>query len=131
MGQLIVVAAAIIDEAGRVLAAQRTEPSRSAGMWEFPGGKVEPGETDHDALVRECTEELAVTVRLGERLGTDIPIAGGAALLRVWMAAITAGTPLPLEHSELRWLAADELDSVPWLPADAPLITELRTRLST
>ncbi|MFI5956454.1 (deoxy)nucleoside triphosphate pyrophosphohydrolase [Cryptosporangium sp. NPDC051539] len=125
---LTVVGAAIVNDRGQVLAAQRAEPDRLAGGWEFPGGKVEPGETDEAALVRECREELGVEVTLGGRLGPDIPLALGRGVLRVWMAR-ALGEPSALEHAELRWLDASELDDVPWLPADAPLIAELRTRL--
>ncbi len=124
------VAAAIIGVDGRVLAARRAYPSRSAGMWEFPGGKVEPGETDHQALIRECHEELSVIVEPGKRLGTDIVLGGGSAVLRVWLATISAGTPQLVDHTELRWLAHDELCTVNWLPADAPLVTQLRSHLS-
>ena len=100
-------------------------PPETAGRWEFPGGKVEPDENDLDALVRECEEELGVTVAIGERLGEDVPLAHGWAVLRVWLATLVAGEPQPLEHRSLRWLSADELDSVSWLPADAPLVAEL------
>jgi 8-oxo-dGTP diphosphatase len=95
-------------------------------MWEFPGGKVEPGESDVDALVRECGEELGVEIALGERLGPDVPLPGGGAVLRVWFARVVRGTPRALEHRSLRWLTPGELDGVPWLPADVPLVAELR-----
>lgn len=127
---LVIVGAAIIDDAGRVLAAQRSEPPRTAGMWEFPGGKVENGETELEALARECREELDVAVEIGERLGPDIPLSGGHAMLRVWLAKIVDGVPRPMVHRELRWLSLAELDAVAWLPADAPLLDELRTRLN-
>ncbi len=121
----IVVGAAIVDR-GRVLAAQRAAPARLAGAWEFPGGKVEPGETDEAALVRECREELAVEVALSGRLGTDIALPVGGTVLRVWTARIVAGTPVAVEHRALRWLGVDELFDVAWLPADRPLVRELR-----
>ena len=122
--QLIIVGAAIVSD-GRVLGCERAEPPESAGRWEFPGGKVEPGETDIDALIRECREELDVEIEVGERVGTDVPLARGGALLRVWLARLVTGEPQPLEHASLRWLSVDELDSVPWLPADAPIVAEL------
>jgi 8-oxo-dGTP diphosphatase len=121
---LIIVGAAIVAD-GRVLGCERAEPSDVAGRWEFPGGKVEAGETDLDALVRECEEELGVKIAVGERIGVDVPMAHGWALLRVWLATIVSGEPQPLEHASLRWLAADELDSVPWLPADTPIVAAL------
>lgn len=118
----MIVGAAIVRD-GRVLAARRTAPSSMAGGWEFPGGKVEPGETEHEALVRECREELGVGITVGPRLGDDVGTGSGG-LLRVWWAGIDpAASPEPLQdHDELRWLAPDELASVPWLPADWPLV---------
>jgi 8-oxo-dGTP diphosphatase len=125
---LVIVGAAIVVD-GRVLGCERAEPPESAGKWEFPGGKVEPGETDIDALVRECREELGVDVAIGERVGGDVPLAHGRAILRVWLARLVTGVPQALEHASLRWLSAEELDSVSWLPADAPIVAELRRRL--
>ena len=111
---------------GRVLACERSRPPETAGWWEFPGGKVEPGETDEAALTRECVEELGVRVEVGARVGADVPLPNGRAVLRVFAVRLRDGaTPLPLEHAGLRWLAADELDSVPWLPADRPIVAEL------
>jgi 8-oxo-dGTP diphosphatase len=126
---LTIVGAAILDDAGRVLAAERTEPANVAGRWEFPGGKVEAGESDEAAVIRECEEELGVTVELGDRLGSDIPLKDGRAVLRIWLARLVSGRPTALEHAEVRWLRHDQLDDVPWLPADAPLVEELRTLL--
>lgn len=116
----VVVGAVLRDARGRVLAARRERP---AG-WELPGGKVEPGETEPAALVRELREELDVTVEIGDRVGPDVPI-GPDLLLRAWTAVLTAGEPTALEHAELRWLAEDELDSVAWLPADRPVVSVL------
>jgi 8-oxo-dGTP diphosphatase len=126
---LVIVGAAIVAD-GRVLGCERAEPPETAGRWEFPGGKVEPGENELDALVRECEEELGVKVAIGERVGTDVPLAHGWALLRVWLATLVSGDPQPLEHRSLRWLGIDELDTVPWLPADAPIVAELKLALS-
>lgn len=122
-GTGVIVGAAIV-RAGRVLAAQRSTPAAAAGRWEFPGGKVEPGETEHDALVRECEEELGVRVEVLSRIGTDVPMVNGS-VLRLYLAHLVEGEPRALEHAELRWLPADELDTVPWLPADAPLAAAL------
>lgn len=121
---LIIAGATILDQ-GRVLAAQRAEPPELAGGWEFPGGKVEPGETPEDGVLRECREELSVEIELGYRLGRDIRVGNGTAVLRVWTARIRSGTPIALEHKELRWLAGEELFDVPWLPADLPLVLAL------
>jgi 8-oxo-dGTP diphosphatase len=124
------VGAAII-AAGRVLACARANPPEVAGKWEFPGGKVEPGESEQAAVVRECAEELAVRVEVGDRVGRDVRMGHGRSVLKVYAARIVGGDePQPLEHSELRWLAADELESVTWLPADAPIVAALRPLLS-
>ncbi len=120
----VIVGAAIVDD-GRVLACERSEPAEVAGRWEFPGGKVEPGETEQEALIRECEEELGVVVAIGERVGGDVMLGHGRAVLRVYAATLTEGTPKAIEHAELRWLTVSELDSVPWLPADAPIVAAL------
>ena len=125
----VVGAALLRDDPPRVLASRRTDPPRLAGLWEFPGGKVEAGETDEQALVRELREELGVEVAVGERLGGDLPI-GGTAVLRVYTARITRGEPALVDHDEHRWLTATELDDVPWIPADLPLVAELRRLLT-
>ena len=133
----LVVAAAIVDRLAapsRVLAARRVEPRALAGGWEFPGGKVEPGEDPIAALHRELAEELRVRVRLGAELR---PVAGAAwplhsgRQLRLWFAEVTTGTPsLTDSHDELRWLTAGQLDDVPWLPADLAIVEQLRPRLA-
>ena len=121
-----VIVAAVIIADGRVLACERSAPVEVAGRWEFPGGKVEPGETDEQALARECAEELGVRVTVGARVGPDVPLAHGRAVLRVFAVTLLDGDePRALEHSAMRWLAAGELDSVPWLPADKPIVAEL------
>jgi 8-oxo-dGTP diphosphatase len=126
----VVVGAAIVAD-GRVLACARANPPEVAGKWEFPGGKVEPGETEVAALVRECVEELAVRVEVGERVGPDVSMAHGRAVLKVYRARLVgADRPQALEHAGLCWLAADELDSVTWLPADVPIVAALRPLLA-
>jgi 8-oxo-dGTP diphosphatase len=121
----------VIVQDGRVLACERSAPPEVAGRWEFPGGKVEPGETDAQALARECAEELGVRVAVGARVGPDVPLAHGRAVLRVFTVTLLNGDePRALEHTAMRWLAADELDSVPWLPADRPIVAELPVLLA-
>ncbi|WP_219462915.1 (deoxy)nucleoside triphosphate pyrophosphohydrolase [Nonomuraea rhizosphaerae] len=114
---VVVVAAVIVSADGRVLAAQRAEPPALAGGWEFPGGKVDPGEGEIEALVRECREELGVTVSVGARVGGDWPLASGY-VLRVWLATVPAGEPEAKEHLALRWLGPGEYYDVAWLGAD-------------
>jgi 8-oxo-dGTP diphosphatase len=104
-----------------VLAALR---AGAPGGWEFPGGKVEPGETDQEAAVRELREELGVEAEIGTPLGQE-PM-GERYLLRVYTGRITAGEPVLHEHADLRWLAAAELDDVDWLDADRPFLQPVR-----
>jgi 8-oxo-dGTP diphosphatase len=126
-----VIVAAVIVMDGRVLACERSAPAEVAGRWEFPGGKVEAGETDAQALARECAEELGVRVAVGARVGPDVSLAHGRAVLRVFAVTLLNGDrPRALEHAAMRWLAADELDSVPWLPADQPIVAELPVLLA-
>ena len=128
-GPRIVVGAAIRRD-GRVLAARRSAPEPVAGGWEFPGGKVEAGESDAAAVARECREELGVEVTVGALLGAQ-PIAPGL-LLRVYAAVLDGGEPRPLQdHDAVRWLGAGDLDSVDWLPADRPLLAAVRAHLGS
>jgi 8-oxo-dGTP diphosphatase len=123
---LLVVAAAVVRE-GRVLAARRSRPPRLAGGWEFPGGKVEADETEPDALVRELAEELDVRVEVRDRVAeaTDAGIR-----LVLYRAELCDGEPAPrADHDALRWLAADELDDVEWLPIDRELLPPVRALL--
>ncbi|MEU0936548.1 MULTISPECIES: (deoxy)nucleoside triphosphate pyrophosphohydrolase [unclassified Embleya] len=118
-GTRIVVGAAILHR-GRVLAACRSAPAELAGGWEFPGGKVEPGESESAALVRECHEELGATVRPVRRLPGAWPLARGY-VLHVWLADLVAGEPRALQdHSALRWLGPDEVSGLAWLAPDRP-----------
>ncbi len=119
-------------EPARLLVARRTAPPQFAGMWEFPGGKVESGETPEQALQRELLEELGVTVRLGAELpassASGWPLNERAAM-RVWFAELADGEPHPLQdHDELRWIdVADREDvlGLPWIPADFPIVEAL------
>ncbi|WP_461142819.1 (deoxy)nucleoside triphosphate pyrophosphohydrolase [Salinifilum aidingensis] len=124
-GRPVVVGAAIV-RSGLLLAQQRRRPARHAGRWELPGGRVEPGESEHDAVVRECSEELDVTVRPVARVGTDVPLPNGM-LLRMHAAELVedGADPRPVEHRALRWLPAPELSSVDWLEADRLVLPAL------
>ncbi|MBM9468295.1 (deoxy)nucleoside triphosphate pyrophosphohydrolase [Nakamurella sp. YIM 132084] len=126
---VVVVAGAVLDGGGRVLAARRCYPAGAAGRWELPGGKVEPGETEPRALARELQEELGATVVVGDRLGPEVPLPDGV-VLRCWLAAVEHGDPQPHEHAELRWLDATSLESVAWLDSDRALLPALRDLLS-
>lgn len=121
----LVVGAAIV-RAGRVLAARRT--TEPVGRWELPGGKVEPGETPEDALVRELREELGVEARVEEWLPGRTRISD-THTLAVAAVRIT-GDPAPIEHDALRWLAAGELDDVTWADPDIPFLPSISALLS-
>ena len=118
-----VVGAAILRE-GRVLAARRTAPAQAAGRWEFPGGKVEPGESPGDALVREITEELGCLIEVTGWLAAEVMI-GTTHCLTVATARVLTGDPQPTEHDAVRWLGAEQLEEVDWLDADRPFLGEL------
>lgn len=120
-GRLLVVGAAIV-AGGQLLVAQRAAPPELAGYWEFPGGKVERGETPEEAVRRECREELGVDITTGDVLAPDVPILNGSAWLRVFVARISGGTLTPREHSALAWLDDSAVATLAWLPSNAPLV---------
>ncbi|MFC9862355.1 MULTISPECIES: (deoxy)nucleoside triphosphate pyrophosphohydrolase [unclassified Streptomyces] len=125
---VVVVAGAVCDQ-GRLLAARRSAPPELAGRWELPGGKVEPGETGEQALVRELREELGVETEALERIPGAWPLKAGY-VLHVWTVRLLSGVPRPLEdHDELRWLAPDEVDQVDWLDQDRPAVAEVVRRI--
>lgn len=122
--------AAIVQD-GRVLAAQRVNPPEVAGQWEFPGGKVEPGETTEAALVREIHEELACDIRFVSWLSPDSPITKGRTL-RVAHCELVAGTPRPTDpdvHHAARWVSPVEVDEVDWLDSDLVFLPEIHLLL--
>ncbi|MGW1676556.1 NUDIX domain-containing protein [Saccharopolyspora sp. NPDC002376] len=126
----VVVGAAIVHK-GCLLAQQRSYPAPDAGRWELPGGRVEPGEDEQTAVIRECQEELAVEVRPTGRVGTDVPLNNGM-LLRIHAAELADPTAIPeaVEHHEVRWVAPDELTGLDWLDADRVLVHSLRDLLA-
>jgi 8-oxo-dGTP diphosphatase len=109
---------------GRVLAARRTFPPEAAGRWEFPGGKVEPGETPEAALVREIAEELGCTVAVVAWLPGTVAI-GDRHTLTVALVRIVEGEPIPGEHDAVCWLGPEDLDDVDWLEPDRPFLEHL------
>jgi 8-oxo-dGTP diphosphatase len=119
----LVVGAALVRH-GRVLAARRAYPARARGRWELPGGKVEPGEEPAHALAREVEEELGCRIRITGRLSGEQPVSDRM-VLRVLLAELTDGEPVPHEHDALRWLGPEELEDVDWLEPDRPFLGEL------
>lgn len=125
LSDVIVVAGALIADA-KVLVAQRDRPPELAGMWELPGGKVTLGETDEQALARELHEELGIAVTVGEKLGVDVALPVGT--LRAYVVS-SDQVPQAHDHRALRWVEADELEGLPWVPADRAWLPDLRTAL--
>ena len=124
--QVVVAGALIADRA--LLVAQRQRPPDLAGLWELPGGKVAPGETEVTALARELREELGVDVVVGERIGMDVAL-GDALVLGAYLVNQTGGTLTALDHRALRWVDSTELLDLPWVPADRAWLPELRRLL--
>jgi 8-oxo-dGTP diphosphatase len=127
--RVTVVVAAAIERDGRYLAARRTRPADVAGRWEFPGGKIEPGETDEEALAREIREELGVEIAVGQRIPGEWTLHGDL-VLHLYVATLTDGEPAPLEqHDEIRWVRPADFDDVDWLPSDLDAVRRLREAL--
>lgn len=123
MPNQIVVAGALITGPA-LLVAQRERPPELAGLWELPGGKVAPGESDAAGLARELLEELGVEVTVGERLGDDVALSDDMTL-RAYRVSQTGGALHPNDHRALRWVTVDELDALPWVPADRAWLGDL------
>ncbi len=129
-GSMIEVAAAVIVRGGRVLVARRARPASLAGMWEFPGGKLERGETGQEALAREIVEELDLRVEVGGVLGSSLRVPPGEAAADLRLTAYAARPadqdqePRLVDgtHDELRWVTAGELPSLELAPLDVPLV---------
>jgi len=129
---LLVVAVALVDIDGRVLVAQRPEGKALAGLWEFPGGKVEPGERPEQALIRELDEELGIAVE--EACLAPLTFASHAypdmhLLMPLYICRRWTGFVRAREGQALRWLLAKDLRDIPMPPADAPLIPALEDLL--
>ncbi len=129
---VLVVACALVDADGRVLVARRPEGRSMAGLWEFPGGKLEPGETPEACLVRELREELGIDTE--ESCLAPFTFASHAyesfhLLMPLYVCRIWRGLPRPREGQELRWLRPQDLERLAMPPADRPLVAMLRDLL--
>lgn len=125
---MIVVAAALFDDEGRVLVQQRPNGKPMAGLWEFPGGKVEPGELPEAALVRELEEELGVSINpadLAPLTFASAALGDRHLLLMLYECRQWDGTPVAYHASGLEWVAVRHLRSLAMPPADGPLVAHL------
>jgi 8-oxo-dGTP diphosphatase len=129
--EVVVVVAAVIERDGLILAARRTQPPALARRWEFPGGKREPGESDHEALVRECVEEIGVRITVGERIGPEYATPNGKMTVRTYLAALVSGEPEAIEnHDALLWVrpGSAEARALHWLDGDLAILEALEER---
>lgn len=123
MKKRINVVGAVLTQGTKILAAQRGEGMSLSGMWEFPGGKIEEGETPQEALRRELEEELLCSAEIGEKLETtEYEYDFGIVILTTFFGTIVDNEPTLTEHSEVRWVEAAELGDLPWAPADIPAV---------
>ena len=130
MAKRIEVVGAVFIRDGKVLAAKRGPDKALPGMWEFPGGKIEPGESAAEALRRELAEELKVDVEIRNYLTTtEYEYDFGIVSLATYYVELTSSDPVLTEHVEIRWLRKSELFDVDWAPADIPAV-ELLTQLT-
>jgi len=123
------VTAAIIEEGGKVLLARRRPGGRMGGKWEFPGGKIEPGETPEQSLARELAEELAIEARVGEFLVSTFFEGDGVSLeLLVYRVERAFGEPVLHEHDEVRWVSPQELPGFDLAESDRRVVEILYAR---
>lgn len=121
------VVAALIWDGDRFLACQRPAHKARGLLWEFVGGKTEPGETKEDALIRECMEELAITVKpLDVFMEVLHEYPDLTVRLTLFNAVISHGTPQMLEHNDLRWITTGEIDEYAFCPADTEILERLK-----
>ena len=121
-----VVCGVIENSDGRFLACLRPADKHLGGMWEFPGGKVDPGESPETALIRELKEELGVDVEIGRALTPVIwSYESRSIRLLPFHCDIIRGEPRPIEHTELRWCTPEDFDSLHWADADVPILREI------
>ena len=127
-----VVGAVVTNSKGEVLCALRSPVMSLPNLWEFPGGKIEPGERPEESLRREILEELNCTIQVGNHIETtryeyDKVIVE----LSTFQSTVVSGEPQALEHAELRWVPVKQLDSLDWAPADIPAVKKIMKAFST
>lgn len=111
----------------KILCAQRGPSGRLPGLWEFPGGKIESGESRRAALEREIQEELDCRVHVGAEIATTThEYEFGSVTLTTFYCNLVSGMPNPIEHTSMRWLSPAELTELEWAPADIPAVQQIR-----
>jgi 8-oxo-dGTP diphosphatase len=127
MKNIIKVTAAILEKDGRIIIAQRKRSDHLSGKWEFPGGKIEPGETPEACLARELKEEFEIDVAVGNHLGSTVYHYHHISIeLMVYQASWVGGTITMNDHNAYRWVSVDQLTEFDFAPADIPFVDMLR-----
>jgi len=127
-----VVGAVVTNSKDEVLCALRSPVMSLPNLWEFPGGKIEPGERPEESLHREILEELNCTIQVGTRIETTRHEYDKVIVeLSTFQSTIVSGEPQALEHAELRWVPVKQLDSLDWAPADIPAVKKIMKAFST
>ena len=131
MARQIRVVGAVVVKEGLVLCAQRGVDGSLPGLWEFPGGKIEPGETPAEALAREISEELGCVVEVDAEITTTThEYDFGVVTLTTFYCTLVAGLPEASEHAAIAWLDPSDLKTLPWAPADIPAVELIQADLS-
>lgn len=131
MKKIEVVGAVIVDS-GEVLCAQRSQEGNLPGKWEFPGGKIEKGESPREALSREILEELGVEVEIGNVItSTEYEYDFAVVSLTTFYCSLVSTKPIALEHNQIKWLQPDLLGELDWAPADIPAVTIIQADLAS
>ncbi len=124
---IVHVVGALIWEGDRFMICQRPPHKKRGLLWEFVGGKVEPGETMEEALIRECREELDITLEVGQLfIQVDHPYTDIHIMLSIFHGKIAEGTPILKEHVDLKWISVSEIDQFEFCPADGPVLEALK-----
>lgn len=131
--RILEVVAAVIEHEGLILACRRRPEKAAGGKWEFPGGKLERGETHNNALVREIREELKTSVEVTAPLRTDDTVVGDNVIRLICLRARLLGDPptVSLDHDELRWVSRGDLQGLDWAAPDLPAVATLAAEAST